>query len=139
MTQEQKDLLKRWVKALRSGKYKQTRDVLHDSEGFCCLGVLCDVLNEDVQGQWRWGENGQDFLVAGGASSTDLPFPIVEKYGLKTSEVTFHVTDEMRAKLPTKLAHAPSILTFIRLNDTYNLTFDEIADLIEMDPDIFLK
>lgn len=34
----------RWVEALRSGKYRQGRNYLHDREGnFCCLGVLCDL------------------------------------------------------------------------------------------------
>ena len=32
-----------WVEALESGKYDQTTGTLHDSAGFCCLGVLCDV------------------------------------------------------------------------------------------------
>lgn len=32
----------KWLEALRSGKYKQTQDVLYSPEtkGFCCLGVL---------------------------------------------------------------------------------------------------
>lgn len=32
----------KWLKALRSGKYKQAKETLYDSEtcGFCCLGVL---------------------------------------------------------------------------------------------------
>ena len=33
----------RWVKALRSGKYKQARSVLFNGQAYCCLGVL-DVL-----------------------------------------------------------------------------------------------
>lgn len=43
-----KELLERWVKALRSGKYKQHRGALIATEdgpgtpiiGYCCLGVL---------------------------------------------------------------------------------------------------
>jgi hypothetical protein len=53
-------LKEKWVKALRSGRYKQTTGVLseHDSSGReanCCLGVLCRVarLRKD---NWRdWG------------------------------------------------------------------------------------
>lgn len=32
----------KWLKALRSGEYSQTRETLYDPEtkGFCCLGVL---------------------------------------------------------------------------------------------------
>ena len=32
-----------WVEALRSGKYRQTTQCLHDRDGYCCLGVLCEV------------------------------------------------------------------------------------------------
>jgi hypothetical protein len=33
-----------WVKALRSGEYRQGHGYLHNEDGeMCCLGVLCDV------------------------------------------------------------------------------------------------
>jgi len=33
-----------WVKALRSGQYKQTENALRDKgNAFCCLGVLCNL------------------------------------------------------------------------------------------------
>lgn len=43
-------LKKRWVEALRSGKYAQAREALRKYEGgeiagYCCLGVLCDVID----------------------------------------------------------------------------------------------
>lgn len=39
---------KAWVKALRSGKYKQGKNFLaqrkpHEKTRYCCLGVLCDI------------------------------------------------------------------------------------------------
>lgn len=41
-------IMKKWVKALRSGEYKQGKDVLHDKENkFCCLGVLCSLANKE--------------------------------------------------------------------------------------------
>ena len=33
-----------WLKALREGKYQQARQRLRCGNGFCCLGVLCDLL-----------------------------------------------------------------------------------------------
>lgn len=33
-----------WIAALRSGKYKQAKGTLRRDGGFCCLGVLCDVM-----------------------------------------------------------------------------------------------
>lgn len=33
----------KWIKALRSGKYKQTTGVLRSDQGYCCLGVLDQI------------------------------------------------------------------------------------------------
>lgn len=45
-------IMKRWVKALRSGKFKQGKNALKqltkDGEAkHCCLGVLCELYNQD--------------------------------------------------------------------------------------------
>lgn len=40
------DIKNAWVEALESGDYAQTRRALKDYRGFCCLGVLCDVLDK---------------------------------------------------------------------------------------------
>lgn len=58
---------RKWIKALRSGKYKQAREKLCkvDSKGnerFCCLGVACDLFiksggdleSEDSIDGFRW-------------------------------------------------------------------------------------
>ena len=37
------DLIKEWIKALRSNEYNQTRGALQDDYGYCCLGVLCEI------------------------------------------------------------------------------------------------
>lgn len=41
----------KWVKALRSGKYEQAQKALHVEEDgiekFCCLGVLCDIIDDE--------------------------------------------------------------------------------------------
>lgn len=46
LTQEEKD---KWLVALRSGQYKQTKGILKLKEdgkepAYCCLGVLCEVI-----------------------------------------------------------------------------------------------
>lgn len=39
-----KQIKTKWVKALRSGRYKQGDGVLYaDDKTYCCLGVLCAV------------------------------------------------------------------------------------------------
>lgn len=55
-----KMIAKLWIAALRSGKYKQTNGALHriDYEGnssFCCLGVLCDLYQQDQKKKRKRG------------------------------------------------------------------------------------
>ena len=38
-----KERAKELAEALESGKYQQTQKRLHDKDGFCCLGVACDI------------------------------------------------------------------------------------------------
>ena len=49
-----KEVMKKWVKALRSGKFKQGQGTLkqYNSKGVvqhCCLGVLCELYNENMK------------------------------------------------------------------------------------------
>jgi hypothetical protein len=104
----QKRNLKKWIKALRSGKYKQTREKLCDDkrESFCCLGVLCDVLklpytvNYDGQRAYYY-------------SCSMLPIVAVAMVGLSTSEGDFGSS------------------SLINLNDKSKYSFKKIADVLE--------
>ena len=49
-----KEIAKKWIKALRSGKYKQGHSWLkqYDTKNqprHCCLGVLCELYNESMK------------------------------------------------------------------------------------------
>lgn len=45
------EINQKWVEALRSGKYRQTRGKLKARNGaMCCLGVLCDIQGAE----WEW-------------------------------------------------------------------------------------
>lgn len=35
----------KWIKALRSGEYSQTKRKLQDKDGYCCLGVACRIIH----------------------------------------------------------------------------------------------
>jgi hypothetical protein len=37
----------RWLQALESVEYEQTDGFLRDKDGFCCLGVACDVMDKN--------------------------------------------------------------------------------------------
>lgn len=41
------ELKKKWIEALRSGKYIQGREFLYRHNTYCCLGVLCSIMMID--------------------------------------------------------------------------------------------
>jgi len=54
------EIKKEWLEDLRSGKFKQGRSRLKDSEDvMCCLGVLCDLHRRKTgNGDWSRGASG---------------------------------------------------------------------------------
>lgn len=46
----------KWIEALRSGKYKQSKKALRNDDGFCCLGVACDLMDSEWKYQDDEGE-----------------------------------------------------------------------------------
>jgi hypothetical protein len=59
------ELKAKWIEALRSDRYKQARTALHKIKGggFCCLGVLCDVIDSTswekkaAEGVFTWRDS----------------------------------------------------------------------------------
>lgn len=104
-----KTLKKKWVKALRSGRYKQTEGVLREEQGnrangkpiygYCCLGVLCNVAN------YR-GWIGDSLHDMGDGDITSVS---TKKSGLTESQIS----------------------KLISMNDEDQLSFKGIADWIE--------
>lgn len=51
-----KELKERWITALRSGDYSQSQGCLQDQYGWCCLGVLCDIVDST-----KWCEPDESY------------------------------------------------------------------------------
>lgn len=99
-----------WVDALRSGEYRQTRSVLRDAAGYCCLGVACDLATTHGYGKWHgnyFGSYGSDLHAA------TLPIDFARYLGITS------IGD--RPEYPAPLGD---------LNDQ-GISFVEIADIIE--------
>jgi hypothetical protein len=135
----------KWVKALRSGKYKQAHDTLkgetNDRDiGYCCLGVLCeiapgikwsDIENHYVITQRKlasvFPENKEEFVDNGGdwertkqgvlIAGESLPEPLYKHFGMNKRVVD----NGARVNVHTKL---------INMNDRGE-DFNKIADYIE--------
>lgn len=50
MTEAQKQNVRRWIAALRSGEYKQGESFLCSEGRYCCLGVACEVYQQQGPG-----------------------------------------------------------------------------------------
>lgn len=44
-----KSIMTKWVKALRSGEYKQGFGYLCNEGNHCCLGVLCEIAPKSLK------------------------------------------------------------------------------------------
>jgi hypothetical protein len=55
------EVKKKWLDALSSGEYPQSRHALRNGYGYCCLGVLCDVNKELLNGEWKEVSPDQTF------------------------------------------------------------------------------
>lgn len=68
-----KDIKEKWIKALTSGEYKQTTGKLRTAEGFCCLGVLCDLYSKEFESiNWEYDDVQDEFFFAGDPATLAL-------------------------------------------------------------------
>jgi hypothetical protein len=78
------DLKKKWVKALRSGRYLQQSSTLYfhtvtGEDRFCCLGVLCNIVQPEFD---------HDVFVTEGGSVMGYPrSEVYSRAGLKIGEM----------------------------------------------------
>jgi hypothetical protein len=113
------DVKQLWVEALRSGKYSQTRGRLRDEDGFCPLGVLCDLnaqyAPEEMRGAWE-----EDMRFSGCLGV--LPYVVINWAGLPAWDSHGNLPDN--TILPWY--NDGRVEPFIRRH-----TLAEIADIIE--------
>jgi hypothetical protein len=90
----------KWLQALRSGEYKQTRYTLRScTGGFCCLGVLSDIYRKEVGGSWKWNYNNDTAYSIVNESEDDfatveLPDCVMEWAGLDYTNPECKVMDK---------------------------------------------
>ena len=118
-----------WAEKLRSGDYKQTYEVLRNRNGYCCLGVLCDMSGA---GEWVWDEvfSYYRYRVDGIDYSAELPPAVVDMVGLVDDEGV--IANLPNVEAPKELAVNPK-QSLAALND-YVMDFNQIAEVIESEP-----
>ena len=110
-----------WLTALRGDDYDQTKSALHDTTGFCCLGVQCDVLGV------KWQASGLNSTFA--TEHNSIQMPTVKDLGPEILAVmqqgtTFHPDDDNEGTL--------DVMGALSWHNDKGSTFDEIADWVEI-------
>lgn len=108
MTDE--EFRKEWIKALRSGDYKQGESYLRDEDRYCCIGVACDIHPEI-----RWKE---ELLTVGSLWNAVTSGDEYNGSGQLSDPYLIGLSDDAQDVL-------------IALNDEEGFTFSEIADVLE--------
>ncbi len=115
------DIKAKWVAALRSGKYRQSRNRLREFSlatgevyGYCCLGVLCDVVGADWQGEAAFfkGEGEEGILPR------------------SVAKLAFGSVYNTNPRIPGEVVGEPTAICLSAMNDI-GTSFAAIADLIE--------
>lgn len=126
-----------WLAALRSGKYKQSGGWLKSPDGYCCLGVLCEIAgykSSQIGGTCLFHDKPQEPAMYG----VYLPQSAVKLARFYGSLGKFH----KQVKFP-KLVYGENAghTSLASMNDARMIgtnlrpfTFKEIADYIEFDP-----
>jgi hypothetical protein len=75
-----------WVTALRSGKYEQGHWKLRlENDTFCCLGVLCDILPDEIV-KWKPTPVDGRYVAIdshGEDQAATLSWPLMKEMGLE--------------------------------------------------------
>lgn len=115
-----KEDIQKWVNALRSGQFTQThKGDLQNYEGYCCLGVACEVFVGDVYRRHAGFLTGGHPYVCKGA-----PFWLEE-----INNVFYKKTG---LKLTTLNDSGDTLIGERDREKLEAFTFDEIADLLEL-------
>jgi hypothetical protein len=78
----------KWIDALKSGEYQQTNSYLHTEQGYCCLGVLCDIYAKEYDDTAQWGPYDDHYNILG--ESLVLPPEVTEWAGLDDTDVCYY-------------------------------------------------
>jgi hypothetical protein len=111
--EQQRENRKKWVEALRSGKYNQGQSSLNVKNRFCCLGVLCEVVGVDKQRNESTGQT----LYGKALNGSICPEEAMCAVGLTSEYGNFDSNNSL-----------------VKLNDSEGASFKEIADIIESEP-----
>jgi len=132
-----KSIANKWVKALRSGKYTQTKNNLCTEVGHCCLGVLCELYIKDTKNNIK--EKGRYSTAVFDGETELLPECVMKWAGIiydyeqigytKKANGTFFINDKEVCLASWNDGQSRPFIN--KDNTVVKGTFENIADVIE--------
>lgn len=127
----------RWLAALRSGEYIQGHQRLRDGDGYCCLGVLCEIAVADGIVQREGDEGYVSVENCGDSSNTHLPISVASWASVDfmgdiariKGEACPDAGDDPHCGNPG--CARCDIVRLVELNDEKGYSFEQIAEVIE--------
>ena len=136
-----------WVKALLSGDYEQDTSYLKPDDGFCCLGVICDIEGVGWSDETKGGERG--YFIEGTAGETGtgeaegLTVELLNRYQLngvqgQLNDTIYWVAGEWQRELSAHSEENMGYSSYDGLAEANDdgRTFSEIAELITDFPEL---
>lgn len=84
------ELKKKWIEALRSKKFEQGQNAMNSNGKFCCLGVLCEVLELPKKAKQSRDICIEDYFVYD-LAGTDTSLGVFRSSQLKLLEISILV------------------------------------------------
>jgi len=135
MSTPNKEAIRKWVDALRSGKYKQATGQLRVNDSYCCLGVACE-LTPDI-GSFNRNDHFVSKITTSDGSAIGSRYTLI-------GEVAQHYGLEVDPQVPVSVARpcAPDTVSKMPVLDYFEYvclsvlndkgaTFEQIANMIE--------
>jgi hypothetical protein len=124
-----RELIRKWIETLRSGKYGKRRGVLRFGCMYCALGIAADIHPD-----WSW-----DKYYLEGYDDDMLPEHIRVDFGINDTNTFKKMKDAILDRLPcgsfsridlenTKCKHPADLI--VVLNDVLDWDFKQIGDFL---------
>ena len=121
----------KWVNALTSGEYQQGNGKLRSTQGYCCLGVLCDLYAKENNVEWEYKGYEEDNCIHNPTDYWTLDcasefLPLCVKQWAELD----HLSPQVKVKVEVDEEPWECLEDLSELNDSGS-SFAEIAKLIQ--------
>lgn len=131
----------KWIDALKSGDYDQVEGALQKDDGYCCLGVLCTLVDPDG---WVEDTDHEEWQYWWKGDAETPPVDVAWDVALRSRDGALMVNvyfadghwhlvgdDHSKGLDPLEMEAIDVYTSLVAINDSGVFTFEQIAQLLE--------